>query len=207
MHRHYGRTHHATHSNALLLQAKCTSQSSYTIPANEQVQLRLYQHWPRFTYVRSGPQLNGQVRDVMPKARHDGAQYLLIDDGTSGLTQSGRLGLPGTHCIGMWPAQSRLYPHVSFAEALWSFAIGLTGRPFEDDPSQDPSNWSQVVWDLLQHSLRYAFNRRRIGIRNHPRAGGDPLTSSISGINFCMAGDDVQTTAGSERQQLIALHD
>lgn len=204
VHRHSDFRGRLADSNALLLQAKMSSGSRYSIPYKEQHQLRLYEKWPRFEYVRSGPRLKGQVRDIRPKARHSGAQYLLIDD--SALTHhaaSGLLGLPGTHCMAVWPAEKVLYPHFSLADELIRFMVGVTGRPFIDDDTRDPSGWSTVVWDLLEHSLSFVFNRKNVGVAKNPRLGGDPLSSSLTGMNFCMVGDGVSGRGAAEQQQAL----
>lgn len=203
VHRHYRRG--VIRNNALLLQAKRCGDNGHGVAANERPQLHLYQAWPQFTYVRSGPGLNGQSRDITPKQRHGGAQYLLIDDGAEGLALSGRLGWPDTYCMSVWPASNPLLPFFPFSGELFRMVLGLTGRTFEDDTALDPSGWSQVIWDLLGHSLRYAFNRKRIGVRRQPRAAGDPLTSPPSLINLCMAGDGVQGGDESARFQLQSL--
>jgi hypothetical protein len=203
VHRHsnaYGRL--AT-SNALLLQAKLCGSVAHTIPAREQHQLRLYQDWPVFEYSRSGPRLNGKTRNVTPKQRHGGAQYLLIDDGTLGPAAGGLLGLPGTHCMAVWPAEPVLYSSMSLAEELLRFFLGLTGRSFQDHVPAGAINWDTVVWDLLEHSLSFAFNRRNAGIHQQPRAGGDPLASSLPLMNFCVVDDDLGAGANGRQQALL----
>jgi hypothetical protein len=149
VHRHCNVRGGTMESNALLLQAKLCGNGAHRVPANEQHQLRLYQHWPLFEYSRSGSRLNGQTRNVTPKTRHDGAQYLLIDDGSLGPAMSGLLGLPGTHCMAVWPAEPVLYPSIPIGEELFRFFLGLSGRPFLNRVSANANNWDTVVWDLL----------------------------------------------------------
>ncbi len=204
VHRHSDFRGRLAHSNALLLRAKMSSGSSYSIPYAEKHQLRLYEKWPRFKYVRSGRRLNERVRDIGPKARHDGAQYLLIDD--SALVHhaaSGLLGFPSTHCMAVWPAAPVLYPYFSLADELIRFMVGVTGRTFVDDDSKDPTGWSTVVWDLLEHSLSFVFNRKNVGVVANPRFGRSPRSSSITGMNFCMVGDGVVGGGAVEQQQSI----
>lgn len=191
VHRHSDSRSRTTYSNSLLLQAKVSSVDEYEIPYKEKHQLRLYQSWPKFTYVRSGGALNGQDRDVRPKARHSGAQYLLIDGRGMGAPASGLLGLPGTHCMAIWPATPVLYAHYSLATELVRFLVGLSGRSFVDSPKDDPTGWSSVVWDILKHSVSFVFNRKNIGVKSTSRLGGDPMTSSLTGANFCVYGDGV----------------
>jgi hypothetical protein len=205
VHRHYDHTQLATRSNALLLQAKCCGASGHTVAANEQVQLHLYQSWPIFEYFKTGAPLEGQQRDVTPKSAHSGAQYLLLDDGSSGLAASGLLGWPGTHCMSTCPPSQQLFPYFPFSTELLRFVVGVSGRPFVDDLALDHSNWSQVVWDLLAHGLRNVFNRRRIGLHDQSRAAGDPLMSTLSFMTSCLSGDGVQPVPGTERGQMQAL--
>lgn len=205
VHRHSNARGRLMESNALLLQAKLCGGAAHPIPAQERHQLRLYQHWPSFEYSRSGPRLNGQTRNVTPKRRHSGAQYLLIDDGALGPAAGGLLGLPGTHCMAVWPAEPVLYPSISLAEELLRFLLGLTGRSFQEHVPANANNWDAVVWDLLEHSLGFVFNRKNAGIRRQPRAGGDPLASSLSLMNFCVVGDDVGVAdSDGQRQALLS---
>jgi len=203
VHRHSDARGRPMESNALLLQAKLCGAAAHTIPAREQHQLRLYQDWPLFEYSRSGPRLSGKTRNVTPKRRHSGAQYLLIDDGALGPAAGGLLGLRGTHCMAVWPAEPVLYPSISLAEELLRFFLGLTGRSFQDRVPANANNWDTVVWDLLQHSLGFVFNRKNAGIRRQPRAGGDPLASSLSLMNFCVVGDDVDVDDNDGQPQAL----
>lgn len=203
VHRHSNAFGELAASNALLLQAKLCGDAAHTIPTREQHQLRLYQHWPAFEYSRSGPRLNGKTRDVTPKRRHGGAQYLLIDDGSHGPAAGGLLGLPGTHCMAVWPAEPVLYSSISLAEELWRFFLGLTGRSFQDHVPAGAINWDTVVWDLLEHSLNFVFNRKSAGIRQQPRAGGDPLASPLPLLNFCVVGDNVEIDNYDDQQQAL----
>jgi hypothetical protein len=169
VHRHRSLDPERSTNSALLLQAKKSESSTYEISAGDLQQLRLYTQWPQFTYHRSGPMLNGIKRNIQPKSAHPGAQYLLIDDSSHDLARSGVLGLPGTYCMAVSPAQKLLLSHWSLADALIDFLVGLTGRPFLDDPSTDGSNWSAVVHDLLAHAKQHVFTRRRSGVSGASR--------------------------------------
>lgn len=205
VHRHYNAAQQAARSNALLLQAKWCGAAGHAVGANEQVQLQLYQSWPPFEYFQTGAPLDGQQRDVTPKLAHVGAQYLLLDDGTGGLSASGLLGWPGTYCMTTCPPSQQLFPCFPFSTELLRFVVGVSGRPFEDDLDLDPSNWSQVVWDLLAHGLRNVFNRRRVDLQGPSRAAGDPLMSTLSFMTSCLSGDGIQVVPGSERSQMQSL--
>jgi hypothetical protein len=188
VHRHSDRSGKLVRSNALLLQAKMAS-GSYTIPPSEQHQLMLYTDWPKFTYTRSGPRLNGASRELQPKIPHLGAQYLLIDDGKMGMSAGGILGFPGTHCMAVFPARPVLHPYISLSDQLIQFLLGTSGKLFLDKPSSDPSGWSEVVWDLLEHSTRFVFNRKNSNIQNASRLGGDAMVTSLSRNNFRVFSD------------------
>ena len=174
VHRHHARDPEDSTRTALLLQAKKTHLDRYEVGPGESQQLRLYTEWPRFTYRRSGPSLNGQQRDLQPKSAHPGAQYLLIDDLGHDLALSGMLGLPGTHCMAVAPARIEMSSQWSLADALVQFFAGLTGRSFLDDPDQDGSDWSRVVHDLLAHARQHVFNRTRSGVNRASRRADAP---------------------------------
>lgn len=73
--------------NSLLLQAKKLSSFNIPkrVPEGEKHQLLLYTKWPEFEYRRAG-KLNGNKRNIYPKAIHSGAEYLLIRDNQFCLT-------------------------------------------------------------------------------------------------------------------------
>ena len=107
--------------------------------------------------------------------------------------------------MSIWPATSPLVPVFPFSDELFDMVLGRTGRPFEDDISQDPSGWSQVVWDLLGHSLRYAFNRKQVGLHRRLRAGGDSLASPIEYLSLCVSGNDIGVDNRSSRSPLHSI--
>jgi hypothetical protein len=191
IHRHRGAKGRPIRNNSLLLQAKMVSQSEYKIPPQERHQLRLYESWPHFEYVRSGPRLNGYGRDIRPKARHNGAQYLLIDNQMPGTTSPALLGLPNTHCMSVWPAMNTLYTHHSLADELLRFLTGTTGREFDDDPHTDSTHWSYLIWDLLEHGQSFVFTRKNVGIAHTSRFGGDAAALT----NLCMIGEGTPSDA------------
>lgn len=41
---------------------------------------------------------------------------------------------------------------------------GVTGRAFHDDPTQDGSDWSRIVHDLLGHASQHSFKRKHSGV-------------------------------------------
>lgn len=169
-------------NNSLLLQAKMYSNSTHKIQSNELHQLKLYQEWPAFQYQRSGPLLNNLVRNVLPKLSHSGAQYLLVD--TYGHIPRPFLNSPKRQRMAVWPAEDPLFADHSLSEALFNFICGFNGRIFTHNSKDDPTGWSDVVWDLLSHSVTTAFTRRNINVIKAPRSGGDSLLSSVTKGNF-----------------------
>jgi hypothetical protein len=178
--------------NAILLQAKVTSNQPYTVDSGGRVQLALYREWPRFTY--TGPQpLTGQTRSVTPKSPHAGAQYLILDDRLPQDPRSGLLGLAGTYPAGCCMPDDFLFDHRSLQEELFALVTLSTGRPFEDRRSaMAGDNWSRVVWDLLESSLKYAskkpavFTRTRSGRLRAPRATRETI-DMMEGCSFALS--------------------
>jgi hypothetical protein len=175
--------------NALLYQAKISSNQPHKIGTAEIDQLRLYTDWPLFNYYHSSP-LTGQ-RDVNPKLPHTGAQYMLIDDRPLSDPQSGLLGLPGTYPIGSCMPDQYLQNHNHLAAEFFDFLILRSGRGFADkSASSSMDGWSELVWDLLSSGFHKAFNRQNSGRFGAPRQSSGPLNLLDSS---CFA----QTTGGS----------
>lgn len=184
IHIHTNRFGKATR-NALLYQAKVSSNTSYTVPSSEQDQLKLYEEWPNFEYWKSPP-LTGQKRDVMPKIPHMGAQYMLIDGRPPNNPLSGLLGLPGTYPIGSCMADEYLQNHNHLAGELFDFLHLRSGRTFSDyHTSQSSNGWSRLIWDLIHMGIKKAFNRKNSGRHSSPRYSGAPL-NYFDGSHFAM---------------------
>ncbi|RMD67527.1 hypothetical protein D6833_00110 [Candidatus Parcubacteria bacterium] len=182
------------HHNALLLQAKMCGNMPYRITTpNERVQLRLYQQWPMFKYFRT-LNLHGKTRDVQPKCRHRGAQYLLINRDGIQSWENSMFGFPHMYCMAVCMAGETLYAHYSLADELIDFFLGKSGRLFfrtcldcTEWPCPDKSGkpvfrmcldctgWSRVIWDILEYAYNQAvtFTRRNVGIEKSTRVGGD----------------------------------
>ena len=141
--------------NALLLQAKCTTNILRTTIPNDH-QFILYKKWPAFEYVKAG-HLNGLRRSVCPKTITQGAQYLLIDKNhpSEMFTATVDIPLQGTTCL---PC------------ALASVIAFDRGRTIKKNTFD---NWSNVIWDLLNISSSAVFNRRKADFNSEPRWSGD----------------------------------
>lgn len=159
--------------NAILYQAKKSSDQPCMIRKGDLDQFQLYSTWPEFTYVNSGKLLNGQMRHVRPSAPRRGAQYLLIDDRPPERPESGMLGFPGTYPIGSCISSNPLIDHSDIGLELVHSLECLSGDPFDDrNTAKQENGWSRVIWDILESSANKAFRRVRSGYSNQPRRTG-----------------------------------
>lgn len=148
-----------TSRNALLLQAKKTSDLPHPVPAQDAIQFELYEQWPRFEY-RHRP-LAPDSRQVTPMLAHSGAQYLVISE------DAGRQFWPPAVVCSVTDPLNAWH---SLGGALAMFLAGGTGRSFVDRAAaQGTDDWDAVVWDLLRTSAHKVFNRRRARYVNEPR--------------------------------------
>lgn len=158
---------HTTHAgscarNALLLQAKVSSQQPHKVCSSEKDQLQLYSNWPDFKYTT--PPLTGKKRSVVPKSAHAGAQYARIDGRPLGNPRSWLSGTSNTYPVGVCMPDERLYDHDHLAGVMFDCLLGLSGRAFSAQTARPPMDgWSQVVWDLLNVAVKKAFRRKRSG--------------------------------------------
>lgn len=156
--------------NALLFQSKMSDSISLNT-AYDDTQLKLYREWPQFEYYRSGA-LNGQVRNILPKQPHAGAQYMAIDNHNPILPQVGINSAHPIDCfpIGITSIVPELYADTPLESELVRFLFWGSGRPFDSHSDRNNSDeWTKVVWDLLRNGMSRAFNRRRAGFNNSPR--------------------------------------
>jgi hypothetical protein len=168
--------------NAILYQAKVSSNQPYRIPRHETDQLQLYVEWPDFEYHQSPP-LSGIRRSVSPKTIHTGAQYMLIDDRPPTHPESGLLDIPGTYPIGSCMPSETLHDHNDLANELLQVLLVRSGRPFADRASAcNTTDWSALVWDLLGAAIQKSFNRKRSGRRQKPRVAGG--LEDFDGLSF-----------------------
>lgn|GEM_PF-618905 len=171
--------------NAILYQAKKSSEQPYIIRKGEFDQFRLYSVWPEFTYINSGKLLNGQIRHIMPSAPRRGAQYLLIDDRPPEHPASGMLGFPGTYPIGSCIPSNPLIDHSDIGLELVHSLECLSGDPFDDrNTAMQENGWSRVIWDILESSAKKSFRRVISGYSNQPRRTG-AAPSEMDGCFYC----------------------
>jgi hypothetical protein len=184
-------------ANAILLQAKVTSDQPYEVDRDGQVQLALYSKWPDFSYTRP-PRLARQKRSVTPKSPHAGAQYLIIDGRPPEDPQSGLLGFPGTYPAACCMPDDLLFDYCSLEEQLFGLLTFSTGRPFEPrQTAMNGADWSQVVWDLLSSTFEHTFRRKRSGRIRAPRASA-PTVDSLDGFSFVRGSSGAPSRTVSE---------
>ncbi|WP_207435990.1 hypothetical protein [Sabulibacter ruber] len=160
----------AKRGNSLLLKARKSRKMSLVLPKAELHQVKLYSEWPAFT--RQGEPGSGEVRrDILPKAIHDGAQYLLIDDNPF----SGLSGLAGTFPLGCAIPSPELCLNNDLAAELVDFFKFKAGRTFEPDPSSSRDDWTRLVWDLLDQAKAKASRRRNSAVRSFRRTASKQL--------------------------------
>ena len=169
--------------NSILLQAKVTSKQVSKVSASDAHQLKLYEKWPDFKYLRAR-KLTGTKRSIVPKAATNGGQYLLIDDDPV----NGLSGAAGTFPMGCAWANPVLTLNNNLAIELVEFLKFKSGRTFEGDPLKSTDEWTKMIWDLIEitkgvkskriHSGLDVFDRQKI---NQP-PGYVFFNSSISSI-------------------------
>lgn len=151
---------------ALLLQAKMIGAFPHALPKADLHQFHLYDQWPVFSYVSPGT-LSAQAnpsRSVARSGIHPGSRYLAIDP-TGGPQQA----LP-FHSVE--PVQPLNHPD-ALARQLTQTFLGNAGEPFVDRAQAlQQTDWSRVVWDLLDLSAQTVFNRLQSGHINQPRQHG-----------------------------------
>lgn len=189
--------------NALLLQAKMTESSvlSKAIPAAEQHQLALYQHWPKFTYDMKGGSLHAKHRTVTPQSRHSGAQYLLID---KGLQFAGTKLAAGEYPMAIWMAETPLYTSLTFGNTLFDFLTMGSGRIFSERSTA--KGWSMVVWDLIENGLKKGFTRKRTGHVSTPgsRMEGSPIPPyACFAMGFGRTSESIVTEILGDRSSVL----
>ncbi len=151
--------------NSLLLQAKISFLPFHRISSNELHQLKLYQKWPKFTYLRAGV-LNGTTRDIFPKSINDGAQYLLIDNNPA---TNGFFDPINMYPMGCAIPDKLLQTNQSLSWELIDFLKFKSGRVFDEDPLNTKDDWSKMIWDLLEIGATNYSKRSNIKYSKFPR--------------------------------------
>lgn len=141
-----------TERSALLLQAK--KFHSFPVSPDNENQLHLYNGWPTFKYVRSGP-LTGKRRHPTGLDLYNGAKYLLISE-TPDLMPHGICplcfyGLTHSSCSHQTAQASKpkLSNYTCFALELLNFIIGNAGKKFVTPPPKKTRGWDRVIQDLV----------------------------------------------------------
>lgn len=167
---------------ALLLQAKMMNDHTVDIPKQDH-QLLLYKHWPQFSFVR--PQIKGININVTPNQTHNGAQYLLIDDHNF-------MG-PFSCTYSTAEADEILVPLHSFTHTLLKILLFEEGKEFLGrKASQNKTDWSKLIWLLLENSVKKNFKRKNIKVTSAPRTNGSNL-NGLSGLYACLSNNDLNS--------------
>lgn len=148
--------------NSLLLQAKSCDKPVFTVKKTDQHQLKLYEEWPNFTYVKAGS-LTGKDKNILPKRPHHGAKFLLLDP-----TYIRELGNVGHFPYGCAIANKQIVLSRDFANELIDFLMFNAGRSISDEKNID-CDWSQMIWDLLNITKTTVSNRINSGLKNFDR--------------------------------------
>lgn len=156
--------------NSLLLQAKMSEQETHIIGSDELHQLKLYQEWPYFSYVRP-PHLKGKKRNIQPKTINGGAKYLMVHPRNPGdryFREPMCFKQPRMFSMGCATPDYNLILEQSLSWELIDFFKFKTGRTFEKDWIETDDDWTRMIWDLLSVAFR-PFNLRAAGFQNTPR--------------------------------------
>lgn len=152
--------------NSLLLQAKISRHPWLRIHQSEMHQLELYKNWPEFTYCRAGD-LNGEKRNILPKAINDGAQYLLIDNNP--LTNGVYAG-EGMFPMGCAIPDDILCINSSLSSELIDLLKFKSGRTFDSNPYTTEDEWSKMIWDLLKIAASKYSKRKNAQLKSFARS-------------------------------------
>lgn len=151
-----------TKYNALLLQAKSSAVPIFTVNTSDQHQLKLYEDWPSFTYERAGT-LNGKKIDILPKRPNPGAKFLLLDP-----DYINYIGNNGHYPYGCAVANKKIVLSRDFANELIDFLMFNAGRCISDESNID-SDWSKMIWDLLNITKSSVSKRANSGLKEFNR--------------------------------------
>lgn len=135
---------------AILYQAKLFK--SLPVRPDNLNQHILYEKWPDFEYVNSGPLLNGKRRNVTGLDLHSSAKYLLLRNGKP-------LSMTPFHILhpkfksGMAISAHPTNPlstHECFIKESYHFVLGDAGKEFKLLKDGDPDiGWDRVINDLI----------------------------------------------------------
>lgn len=186
--------------NSILLQAKVTSNTTMSIPSSEMHQFTLYSQWPTFTYRRAG-NLDGQMRDILPKTITDGAQYLLIDNHPL----SGLSGIHGTSPMGCATASNPLHLNAELSVEILNFLKFKSGRTCDDEQSATVDDWSKMIWDLIRIAEGKMSKRKNMGVNSFPRISTlllDGMSTVISDFSSVIGNASKNEVGDNDQQDL-----
>lgn len=144
--------------NAALLQLKTTNRSIIVLSA-EDAQLKLYTQWPQFSLRR----IPDSSYDIQPKTVTNGAQYCIARNDKASIPLY--VSVPNQQMV--------VDSDYTLGRFLWNFINFQSGRQISKESDKDSDDWSNLIWDLVGHSMHAVFNRRNIGMNNMQRLSGD----------------------------------
>ena len=116
-------------------------------------QLYLYEKWSVFTIVSTGERY-----DLFPKAVSQGALYSIVQ----------RRSVPQIFMAE--PGSCMAFSgEMTFGRFIQNAINWQAGRTIADDSNNHLDEWSRLIWNLIKHSVKKVFNRKRIGRMNCSR--------------------------------------
>lgn len=164
--------------NSLLLQAKSSKRSSFTIGTGDLHQLKLYEEWPKFKYKRAA-MMNGQTRDIHPKCPNSGGKFLLVDPSYIRWAD-----LPGHFPYGCAVPNRSIVLSREFADELIQFLMFNSGKVISDK-NAITEDWSRMIWDLLEITKGKIAKRSLSGLGK----GFDRQTAAAADGYYCFEGE------------------
>ncbi|MEH7372565.1 hypothetical protein V7156_24370, partial [Priestia megaterium] len=168
---------------AILLQAKMVTDISEGINPNDH-QLYLYERWPVFKFIK--PRKAG-TRQVTPTQAHMGGRYLMIADPSSSFLYNHK----GYEFMTAASSEN-LNAEYHFLNEIMGILDLSKGKEFHGRKTAEKrSDWSTVIWELLEISFRKNLKRKNIGKFSSSRLSGNRL-SGFSGLCFSYKGSRAQ---------------
>ena len=126
----------------------------------DRTQLDLYSNWPEFNFDRP---VQEKKYDLSDKHAFAGAQYMFVCEDR---TTSFSVAMP----------QGAMYAYdYPFAKFLTDFIAWRTGKEFKDKLDSSHDEWSELIWDILNHVAEQKIQRSNIGeesVRNRYNDAG-----------------------------------
>jgi len=166
-HFHTDAKRHETRT-AALQQVKKATRVPHRLRKGELTQLTLYRTWPPFDFYQWREE--DPHRHVRPDCIRRGAEYVLVAPDATNRTI---VGAPYGTGAGCCVPDEQLVVHQSLASRLVGLLSLTDGDPFDKrGVSPQGSDWSRMIWDLIDYGLVKAFTWRQAGYVSQPRYSG-----------------------------------